>query len=102
MLREYEPYQLLRQALIERRRVTAIYDGLPREFCPHCLGTRNGKQRVLGWQYAGQSQHPLPGWRCLDIARLSAIRVVDGTWETGGSHTRPQVCITNVDIEVTT
>ncbi len=95
-----DPYAILRQALVERCRVTAFYDGLPREFCPHCLGTRNGQRRVLGWQYGGLSSNPLPNWRCMNVGGLRDVRIVAGSWETGGLHTRPQVCITYVDIDV--
>ncbi len=95
-----EPYEIIRQALVERKRVAATYGGLPREFCPHCIGTRNVQRRVLGWQCGGASNHNLPDWRCMDISGLSNVRIVDGPWKTGGAHTRPQVCITHVDIEV--
>ncbi len=44
-----DSYDILRQAVLERRRVSAVYNGLTREFCPHCVGTRNGVRRVLGW-----------------------------------------------------
>jgi hypothetical protein len=95
-----ETYAIIRQALIERKPVAATYGDLRREFCPHCLGTRNGERRVLGWQYGGVSNHGLPNWRCMNISGLSNVRIVNGPWETGGAHTRPQVCITHVDVEV--
>jgi hypothetical protein len=94
------PYQTLRLAVLERRRVSAFYEGLPREFSPHCIGTGKGIPRVLGWQDGGLSKHHLPNWRCFDIAKLTSISFANGPWATGGKHTRPQVCITHVDVEV--
>jgi hypothetical protein len=41
-------YALLRQAILDKSIVSATYDGFPREFCPHALGTKNGVHNVLG------------------------------------------------------
>jgi hypothetical protein len=95
------PYALMRQALVDRKRVSLWFDGDPREICPHSIGTRDGEPRVLGWQFGGISSRRLPDWRCMPIGKISDIRIMPGSWVTGGSHSRKQSCITHVDIDVT-
>jgi len=46
-----EFYELLRRAIVERRQVVAVYDGLRRELCPHRLGTKNGRLQCLFYQF---------------------------------------------------
>ena len=94
-------YAVLKQAILERSRVSCLYNGKRREFCPHSICTKNGQPRVLGWQFGGASDHALPNWRCMPIDGLSDVALVLGPWITGGSHSRAQSCITNVDIDVT-
>ena len=68
--RSVEPYDLLREAILNRRQVVAVCHGLPREFCPHVLGTKDDEEHCLAYQFGGASASgPLvPGspanWRC--------------------------------------
>ncbi|HTT75792.1 MAG TPA: hypothetical protein VMF50_07395 [Candidatus Binataceae bacterium] len=94
-------YMTIRDAVIKQLTITAYYDGFPREFCPHAIGTKGGEQRVLGYQFGGGSKNGLqPGgqWRCFVISRLENIRTRRGAWHTGSSHRRPQACIDYVDV----
>jgi hypothetical protein len=62
-----------------------------------------GTQRVLMFQFGGQSSQGLPPggqWRCMDVARIRNIQTQSGDWHTGFSHLRPQTCIAHVDIDV--
>ncbi|HTW88960.1 MAG TPA: hypothetical protein VMD75_13240 [Candidatus Binataceae bacterium] len=96
-------YMTIRDAVLKQLTVTASYDGYSREFCPHAIGTKNGEQHVLGYQFAGSSKSGLPPggqWRCFVIARLQNVSTRSGPWRTGYSHTRPQACIDYVDTEV--
>jgi hypothetical protein len=96
-------YSTLRNAVLQKLIVTAQYGGYYREFCPHCLGTKRGREHVLGYQFAGSSSSGLPPggeWRCFDVAKLSNVATRTGTWKTGSSHTRPQACVDNIDVEV--
>jgi hypothetical protein len=96
-------YALLRQAILDRKQVTCFYDGRRRECCPHAIGTKHGKTRVLMFQFGGESNSGLPAagqWRCMDIAGMAQIAVRDGEWHTATSHLRPQTCIDHVDVDV--
>src|SRR2546429_2508567 len=39
-------YELLREAILGRRQVWAVYHGLPRAFCPHILGADRKSTRL--------------------------------------------------------
>ena len=92
---------LLRQAIVEKRCVEAVFNGHRRSLCPHVLGRREGDLRALCFQHAGGSSRGLaPGgdWRCLSLAGLSEVSIVDGRWRTK-PRSQPQHCIEEVEIE---
>jgi len=98
-------YTTLRQAIIDRRQVTLFYAGYSRECCPHAIGTKNGKEHVLVFQFAGGSSKGLPPggeWRCMKVATVSQVTTAIGPWRTGTGHTRPQTCIDNIDVDTLT
>jgi hypothetical protein len=79
-------YELLRQAILEKKQVIAVYDGYPREMCPHVLGWKNGIRHVFSFQFAGDSSQGLPaegGWKCMEVDGLSEVSLRDGPWHTG-------------------
>jgi hypothetical protein len=97
---------LLRRAIQERRQVIATYQGRPREFCPHVLGTTKGEWVCLAYQFGGESSRPLvPGsdanWRCFKAHDLSNVTVRDGEWHTCPPRKgKPQRCVEVVELEV--
>ena len=97
-------YALVRQAILERRIVSAVYDTLPREMCPHVLGRKDGKEHCLFFQFAGGSRKGLPpqgAWRCLDLEMLSKVTISAGPWRTGsGYNENSQVCVDEVDVQI--
>ncbi|HTR75337.1 MAG TPA: hypothetical protein VMH33_08795 [Solirubrobacterales bacterium] len=98
-----ENYPLIRQAILDRRQVHAIYKGRFREMCPHFLGSKNGRPQALFFQFAGESESGLPpggGWRCLPVDRLIDVSVHDGPWHTDAHAGRPPSCIDKVDVEI--
>jgi hypothetical protein len=101
-------YGLIRQAIIERKNIHALYNGQYREMCPHVIGlNRRDAQQALFYQFGGQSNsRPIQpdgspeNWRCIEIAKLSEVEVIDGAWHTAPNHSRPQTCVSNIDVEV--
>ena len=72
-----EIYRLVWTAVASKRPISAIYKKLPRLFCPHRLGrNRAGEQRVLCYQYGGESESGLApmgaadNWRCIAVEKL--------------------------------
>jgi hypothetical protein len=79
-----EIYLLLRLAAARRRPV--VYDGLPRLLCPHVLGRKSGRLRVLCYQFGGNNNsgmavasETMGGWRCLTVEKLSLVELTHGT-----------------------
>lgn len=101
-------YDLVRQAILQKKIVHATYDGLRREMCPHVIGlNRRGYQQALFYQFGGESRsRPIEpdgspaNWRCVEIAKLSDVQLFDGPWHTAPNHSRPQTCVYQVDVAV--
>jgi hypothetical protein len=96
-------YFKVRDAILQNLQIVADYRGYRREFCPHAIGTKRGKEHVLGYQFGGASSSGLPPggeWRCFDVAGLSNVGTRNGVWYTGNGHTQPQTCVDQIDVEV--
>jgi hypothetical protein len=66
-------YQLFREAILEEKQVTCKYQGHYRELCPLIIGHKRGRERVLAFQFGGQSSRRLPpggDWKCFDLAEV--------------------------------
>ena len=86
-------------AIRNKRRVCYIYQGKPREGCPHVLGLdRDGKEKVLVYRIVpGGSQ---PQWRCVFVAEAVIAGPAHGRWLAGNSHKQRNSCIVEVHIDV--
>jgi hypothetical protein len=97
---------LVRTAVVSRRPIRAVYQGRDRWFCPHRLGrNHDGQIRVLCYQYGGDSGSGLQAagspanWRCIALEKLSRVELLEGSWHTASNHSRPQTCVTEVDVD---
>ena len=83
----------LEQALIGRRPVRVRYKGHDRIICPHVLGWKNNRPKVLAYQIeGGTSDGPLPTdparrWRSMFITDIEDTVIVEGAWQTGPNYT---------------
>lgn len=98
-------YDVIRNAIANKQQVTATYQEHVRELCPHVIGTKNGREQALFYQFGGtSSKGPITpdqgAWRCLSIEELSNVSTRNGEWFTGANHSRPQTCVDNIDLEV--
>ncbi|MCA6098968.1 hypothetical protein [Bradyrhizobium australafricanum] len=94
-------YALFRKAILNEQQAVCIYDGRPRELCPHIIGhNKSGEEVVLAWQFAGTSSGQLPQWRCLRLARVTDISLRNGPWHEGGSHRTEQRCVSAIDLDI--
>ena len=94
-----EIYRLVWTAVANKQPIEVGYRGRHRLFCPHRLGrNREGRLRVLCYQYGGEGQtglHPMgspANWRCVALEKLSRVRLVEGAWRTAPNHGRPASC----------
>jgi hypothetical protein len=95
-------YRLFEQAMRMRKPITCMYGGYPRELCPIILGHSQEQEKALTYQFGGRSKSGLPPggeWRCLWLAKVSAVQLREGPWRTGSSHTQPQDCVEIVDLD---
>jgi len=97
-------YAVIRQALNDRKVIRGMYHGKERIMCPHVLGTTDGHEQCLFFQFAGGSKSGLPPggqWRCIPLSGLTEVSVIEGEWHSGTSqHIRPQNCVQIVDVQV--
>ena len=100
-----EVYLLLRLAASWRQPVAATYDGLLRLLCPHVLGRKSGRLRVLCYQFGGNSNSGLAvasdamgGWRCLAVEKLIQVELRADAWRTEPRSPR-QTCIDEIDFD---
>ncbi|GER09396.1 hypothetical protein D3C87_924000 [compost metagenome] len=100
-------YNLIRQAILDKRNINAMYEGLFRQLSPHAIGLgRDGQEQALFYQYAGKSKKGLApagapsNWRCLPIAALADVVLNDDAWQSAGNHSKTQSCVKQVDLEV--
>src|SRR5947209_7185871 len=96
-------YRIFEQAMQERKQITCTYEGHYRELCPIILGHSDGQEKALTYQFAGESRSGLPPggeWRCLFLSKARQAKLRDGAWHSGSSHTQPQGCVAQVDLDV--
>lgn len=96
-------YQLIAQAMRQRKQVLCMYSGFARALSPIMLGHSRGRERVLGFQFAGGASKGLPPggqWKCFDVAKMTEVELRGGEWHAGTSHTHPQHCIDTVDLDI--
>jgi hypothetical protein len=99
-------YRLVWTAVGNKQPIEALYHGRRRLLCPHQLGrNREGKLRVLCYQYGGESDSGLEpagspaNWRCVALEKLSKVELIEDTWRTAPNHSRPQTCVAVADID---
>jgi hypothetical protein len=101
-----EIYRLVWTAVANKQPIKATYQERLRLFCPHRLGrNREGRLRVLCYQYGGESQSGLQpvgspaNWRCIAMEKLRRVKLVEGSWRTAPNHSRPASCVPDADID---
>jgi|SRR6185437_263541 hypothetical protein len=93
-------YALIAKAMKKRQQITCVYDDLYREVCPIILGHKGPEERALTYQVGGQSTGRLPDWRCLILSKVTNVELRDGPWLSGDTHSQPQGCVVDVDLDV--
>jgi hypothetical protein len=103
-----EIYNIVRQAIVNRNIVAARYRRYMREMCPHIIGTKDGREQALLYQFAGESSSGLKpdgssdNWRCVRVDELSdiSVRKAEGEWHTASNYSAMQTCVDKIDVKV--
>jgi hypothetical protein len=95
-------YKLFREAILGERPVTCVYQGYYRELCPLIIGHTRGRERVLAFQFGGESSSGLTlgNWKCLDLSQVKDAELRTGAWREGDRHSKQQTCVEDVDLDV--
>jgi hypothetical protein len=99
-----ETFELVKQAIAERKVISAIYHDLRRELCPHVLGWKAEREHALSFQVGGDSVKGLAStgsWRCLNLDELSEVEIHEGEFRTGpGYYDNPQKCVDKIEAQI--
>ena len=98
-------FTIFHRAILDRKQVTFTYGGRHREVCPYILGHTKGEEKLLGFQFGGESRRGLPPggeWRCFGLAGISDVETRSGRWHGESEHRRTQHCVDIVYIDVNT
>lgn len=94
---------LVTAAVFLKKPISAMYNEHRRSLCPYIIGkAKGGSLQALCYQYAGGSASGLKkwrsadNWRCVAIAKLREVRLLDERWIGAENHSRPQSCIEEV------
>jgi hypothetical protein len=99
-------WEVLERALTERRAVRARYHGHERVLCPHALGWKNGRAKVLAYQSGGTtSLGALPTgaqqrWRSMFVDDIEHPTITDDHWETADNYSPDSNCIDHLAVHV--
>lgn len=86
-------WAVLEQALRHKRPVLVRYHGQDRLVCPHVLGWKDGRAKVLVYQSGGAtsqgelSADPRQRWRSLFVDEIERATIGIGTWQTACNYT---------------
>jgi hypothetical protein len=86
-------WEVLEAALTQRRAVRARYNGHERVLCPHALGWKHGRAKVLAYQSAGSTSiGTLPSdtrqrWRSMFVDEIEHATITDDNWHTADNYT---------------
>lgn len=88
-------WQILQQALLQRRPVRLSYHGRERTVSPHALGWKNNRPMLLAYQAAADTTttpDPLKQWRNFLVDEIDHITAPDPTnrWETANNYNPDQ------------
>ena len=99
-------WAVLEQARLGRRPVRAGYHGLTRLLCPHALGWKNGRPKVLTYQADSTTDHgplspdPRHRWRSMFIDEIQDAVITDHPWQTADNYTSDANGIDDLDLHI--
>ena len=85
-------WNVLEQAVIEKRTVRVNYHGHDRLLCPHLLGWKNGRPKVLCYQSSGTTSEgklnsdPRQRWRLMFVDEMERPVMTDDEWQTAANY----------------
>jgi hypothetical protein len=97
-------FQLIKQAILEKNLITAVYHERWRELCPHVLGWKGEREHALFFQVGGDGAKGIRStgaWRCLNLDELTEVEMHEGEFVTGpGYYDNPQKCVDKAEVQI--
>lgn len=92
-------------ALRQQRPVQARYHDQQRVLCPHALGWRNGRAKVLVYQSTNAARpttvtDPRQQWRSMFVDEIQDPIIIDEPWQTADNYSPHHNGIDNVTIAI--
>ena len=75
--------RVIRAGIEDARLIELLYGGGTRVVEPHDYGEKNGVVKLLAFQVAGTSTHPLPNWRWFEADKISSVRLLERSFRGG-------------------
>ncbi len=97
-------WAVLHTALADRRPVRARYHDRLRVLCPHALGWKNGRPKVLVYQTTildHTPTHDPRGWRSLFVDEIHDPVITNDHWQTGHNYTPNTTGIDTISAAIT-
>ncbi len=97
---------VLEQALRAKCPVRARYHGHERLICPHALGWKNGRAKVLAYQAGGTTSRgavptdPDQRWRSLFVDEIEDPTITDGPWQTAANRSLDSNGIDELELHI--
>ena len=96
-------YDTLKKAIQFKQCLRVLAAGRSRDICPHALGTKDGKMRLLAFQYDGGSASGLAAggqWRAFFLNEISVATPIEGRWQSGPSVlAKTEACLDEVEVQ---
>jgi len=79
---------VLEQALLARQPIRLRYHGHERVVCPHALGWKDNRPKLLAYQTAGTTsqgtlcEDPRQRWRSMYVDEIEGPEITGGPWES--------------------
>lgn len=104
-LRDRPPgWDLIRRAIEQRKTIKARYHGSDRLLCPHLLGWRGGRAKLLSYQptaaTAAAAYDPRQRWRSMFVDELEDLAITDAPWTTAANYTANAIGIDIIEIAI--
>lgn len=101
-------YRIVKNAILDKQLVVAIYEGHWRWMCPYAVGWKDGRRLGLFYQFAGSNRNGIvetdspDNWQYIPLDEHSDVVSRPAPWFYGETRSRPAPCLDEVDAEVET
>jgi hypothetical protein len=96
--------ETLKRAITRKECVRVVAEGRARDICPHALGFKDGRPRLLAFQYQGGSASGLAAggqWRAFFIGDIASATIIDGAWQSGANFVaKAEACLDRIEFRV--